>query len=86
MPLNDAGRMCDPPACVPKAKWTWKSPTAAPDPDDDPPGVCAVLRGLSVAVGSDDANAVVVVLPIMLAPAPFSAITTAASPRERWPL
>ena len=36
MPLNDAGRICDPPVCVPNANGTWKSPTAAPDPDDDP--------------------------------------------------
>ena len=50
------------------------------------PAYDAWLRGLSVAVGSFAANAVVVVLPTMVAPACFSIITTAASARGRHPL
>src|ERR1700743_1641107 len=49
------------------------------EPEDEPPGVCSVLCGLSVAVGSLAANAVVVVLPAIVAPACFSIITTEAS-------
>src|SRR3954451_10399248 len=85
-PQNEAGRITEPPVCVPSASGIIPAPTAAAEPADDPPGVWALLRGLSVAVGSDEANAVVVVLPTMLAPAPLSAITTAASPRDLKPL
>jgi len=59
--------------------------TAAADPDDDPPGVWSWLRGLSVAVGSFAANAVVVVFPAMVAPACVSNMTTGASARGRNP-
>src|ERR1700759_669367 len=78
-PQNDAGRITEPPVCVPIASGIIPAPTAAADPDDEPPGVCAGLCGLSVAVGSEDANAVVVVLPMMVAPAALSAITIEAS-------
>ena len=57
--------------------------TAAAEPDDEPPGVCAMLWGLTVAVGSLAAKAVVVVLPAMVAPACFSSITIGASARGR---
>src|SRR5258708_6211285 len=59
--------------------------TGAAEPDDDPPGVGGGLRGLSVAGGSRGANAVVVVLPRMAAPACFSIATTDASARGRHP-
>src|SRR5205085_5572694 len=78
-PQNEAGRITEPPVCVPSASGTMPAATAAAEPDDDPPGVCPGLRGLRVAVGSIDAKPVVVVLPAMVAPAAFSAITTAAS-------
>ena len=84
-PQNEAGRITEPPVCVPSASGIMPAATAAADPDDDPPGVWPWLRGLSVRVGSSEANAVVVVLPMTLAPACFSSMTTAASPRDRNP-
>ncbi len=84
-PQNEAGRITEPPVCVPSASGIIPAATAAAEPDDDPPGVCCGLRGLRVAVGSTEANAVVVVLPTILAPACFSIITTAASARGRQP-
>ena len=43
--------MIEPPVWVPKATGTMKSATAAADPLDDPPGVCAGLCGLAVGPG-----------------------------------
>lgn len=69
MPLNEPGRIVLPPVCVPSAMGTWKSPTAAPEPDDEPPSVrdgsCGfdvfgpLYEGPTVVA----ANSVVVVLP-----------------------
>ena len=59
--------------------------TAAADPLDEPPGVCAVFHGLRVPRGSDAANSVVTVLPIITAPASRSARTLAASFSDRQP-
>ena len=86
MPLNEAGRICDPPVCVPNPYGTWKSPTAAPEPDDDPPGVCAGLYGLRVtALRPLEANSTVSVLPRISAPAPRTTATGAASRPTRSP-
>src|SRR5215203_2141258 len=63
-PQNEAGRMIEPPVWVPSASGTMPAPTAAADPDDEPPGVWPGLRGLRVGVGSRCANGVVAVLPI----------------------
>ena len=38
-PQNDAGRITEPPVCVPSASGIIPAPTAAAEPDDDPPGV-----------------------------------------------
>src|ERR1700743_1629687 len=78
-PQNDAGRITEPPVCVPTASGIMPAATAAAEPDDEPPGVCSRLCGLRVAVGSFAANAVVVVLPAIVAPACLSIITTDAS-------
>ena len=43
--------MIEPPVCVPKATGTMKSATAAADPLDDPPGVCAGWCGFAVGPG-----------------------------------
>ena len=43
--------------------------TAAAEPDDEPPGVCAGLRGLRVPAGCRLANSVVTVLPSTMPPA-----------------
>lgn len=62
---------------------TWKSPTAAPEPEDEPPGVRVGSWGLHEGPPSTvDANSVVVVLPNMRAPAARSVMTGAASTRD----
>ena len=71
--------MIDPPVCVPNATGTMKSATAAADPLEDPPGVCARLRGFAVGPGWRNANSVVIVLPSMTAPASRASATHAAS-------
>jgi hypothetical protein len=53
-----------PMVCVPTATGTWKSATAAPDPEDEPPGVRVGSWGFLVLVPMViDANSVVVVFP-----------------------
>src|SRR5918997_3634091 len=84
-PQYEAGRMTEPPVCVPSASGTMPAATAAAEPDEEPPGVCARLRGLRVAAGSMKAKAVVAVLPMGVAPAPRRAITTGASAFGRQP-
>ena len=54
---------------VPKASGTMPSATAAAEPLDEPPGVCAGLCGLAVLPGVKQANSVVTVLPRTIAPA-----------------
>ena len=69
IPLNDPGRIVLPTVWVPKPIGTWKSPTAAPEPADEPPGVRVGSCGFEVrgplCEGPIDvaANSVVVVLP-----------------------
>ena len=63
-----AGRITEPPVCVPVASTTWKSATAAAEPDEEPPGVCAGLCGFFVRPGWRLANSVVTVLPSRIAP------------------
>src|ERR1700733_2368551 len=69
----------------PGAALTMPAATAAAEPLEDPPGVCAVFQGLRVPRGSDAANSVVTVLPTITAPASRSARTLAASFSERQP-
>ena len=52
MPQKEAGRISEPPVCVPKARGTIPAATAAADPEEEPPGVWLVRRGLRVATGS----------------------------------
>src|SRR6516225_4495868 len=78
-PQNAAGRIIEPAVCEPKARGTIQSATAAPDPDDDPPGVCSGLRGLHVGPGWKVANSVVTVLPRTTAPAARARATLEAS-------
>jgi hypothetical protein len=40
VPQYAAGRMVEPPVCVPRASGTIQSATAAADPLEEPPGVC----------------------------------------------
>ena len=62
-PQNAAGRITEPLVCVPIAAQTCRAATAAAEPDDEPPGVCAGFHGFLVLPGSRNANAVVTVLP-----------------------
>jgi hypothetical protein len=56
--------------------------TAAAEPLDEPPGVCAVLCGLQVGPAWVVANSVLTVLPKITAPAARKRDTTVASPTE----
>ena len=47
MPQNAAGSRIEPPASVPSAPRQSPAATAAPDPLDDPPVICALFHGLS---------------------------------------
>src|SRR5437764_8698742 len=38
-PQNEAGRITEPPVCVPSASGIMPAATAAAEPEDDPPGV-----------------------------------------------
>ena len=80
-----AGRTMEPAVCVPKASGAMQSATAAAEPEEEPPGVCAGSCGLAVAPGWRVANSVVTVLPITTAPAARAAATAAESPRGRCP-
>src|ERR1700758_620429 len=84
-PQKLAGRRTEPITCVPSAALTMPAATAAAEPLDEPPGVCAVFHGLRVPRGSEAANSVVTVLPTITAPASRSARTLAASFSERQP-
>src|SRR6202022_4672345 len=84
-PQNAAGRITDPAVCVPKASGTMPSATAAAEPLDEPPGVCAGLRGFAVLPGVKVANSVVTVLPRTTAPAARASATQEASASGRWP-
>jgi hypothetical protein len=62
--------MVDPPVCVPRARGTWKSATAAPEPEDEPPGVRIEFGGREcglIVLGPivTEANSVVVVFPFL---------------------
>ena len=81
MPQKDAGRITEPPVCVPNAAGIMPAAIAAAEPDDDPPGVCAGSCGLTVFVGFRKANSVVVVLPMTCAPRERAIATTDASAR-----
>ena len=77
--------MIDPAVCVPSASGTILSATAAAEPLEEPPGVCATLCGLAVLPGVNMANSVVTVLPRITAPVARSSATLAASQAGRCP-
>ena len=79
IPQKEAGRVIDPPVCEPIAPKHIPQATAAAEPLDDPPGVCALFQGFAVWAGSRQANCVVTVFPKMTAPADFSFRTSVAS-------
>jgi len=71
--------MVEPPVWLPRASGTMPAATAAAEPLEEPPGVWAGLCGFRVLLGAAPANSVVTVLPMMIAPAPRSMVTTGAS-------
>ncbi len=79
MPQKLAGRITEPPVCVPSASGTCPSATAAAEPEDEPPGVCVPRSGFFVLPGVRTASSVVTVLPRMTAPASRSWPTQNAS-------
>jgi hypothetical protein len=74
MPLNESGRIELPTVCVTRAMGTCKSPTAAPEPAEEPPGVHDGSCGFAVlnpsCEGPTDvaANSMVIVLPSHCSP------------------
>src|SRR5437763_3143743 len=79
MPQYDAGRVIEPPVCEPRAPRHMPVATAAAEPLDEPPGVCARFHGFFVTGGSKLAYWVVTVLPRKIVPASRSDATTEAS-------
>src|SRR5687767_13118886 len=78
-PQKLEGLMMDPTDCVAIASGTMRAATAAPDPLEEPPGVCARLCGLRVGPARAIAYSVVTVVPMMMAPAALRRRTSAAS-------
>src|SRR6478672_3334388 len=76
-PQTAAGRMIEPPVCVPRAAIHISLATAAALPLDEPPGVRLKFQGLRVGGGSKQAHSVVTVLPSRIAP-PFRSDATTA--------
>ena len=56
LPQNPAGRMIEPPTCVPMAAGSMRAATAAADPEEEPPGVRVESNGLRVGPGSAPAE------------------------------
>ena len=79
-PQNAAGRVIEPPVCVPIAPRHMPHATAAAEPLDEPPGVRSRFQGLRVTGGSIQAKGVETVLPRMTAPAWRSCATMAHRP------
>ena len=46
MPQKCAGRRIEPPVSEPSAAGTSLAATAAPEPEEEPPVMCAVFHGL----------------------------------------
>src|SRR5215469_15544144 len=84
-PQYAAGRITDPPVCVPIASGTIKSATAAAEPLDDPPGEKSGSCGFVVGPGWRLANSVVTVLPSRTPPAARGSAAALASPTGRHP-
>ncbi|MCY1535037.1 hypothetical protein D9M68_704250 [compost metagenome] len=78
-PQYAAGRIIEPPVCVPRAAGTMPAATAAAEPLEEPPGVCASAWGLRVGPGVLKANSAVTVLPTGIAPAARNMPTLQAS-------
>jgi hypothetical protein len=72
--------MVEPPVWVPNAIGTMPVATAAAEPEEVPPGVCARLCGFLVAATRpSEANSTVAVFPSTTAPCAFKTAMHAAS-------
>src|SRR6266446_2862413 len=71
--------MIEPPTCVPIATGIMLAPTAAAEPEDEPPGVRSASNGLVVGPGCEPPSSAVTVLARMSAPAWRNAQTPALS-------
>src|SRR5205807_1335500 len=80
-PQYDAGRVIEPPVCVPNAPRHMPQATAADEPLLEPPGVRSRFQGLRVGGGSKLAYCVVTGLPTKTAPACRKRATMVASRR-----
>src|SRR5258708_26891470 len=92
MPHHDAGPRIDPPVSVPAADTASPAATEAPEPEDEPPGSCAVFHGLRAGGHGRSneappiANSHVASLPSTTAPASRSSRTVTASSSGTWSL
>ena len=77
--------MIEPPTWVPIATGTMLAPTAAAEPDDEPPGVRLGSNGLVVGPGCEPPSSAVTVLARITAPAWRSAQTPALSRLGKFP-
>ena len=71
--------MIEPPTCVPIAAGIIRAPTAAAEPEEEPPGVRDGSNGLVVGPGWEPPISAVTVLPKITAPAWRNAQTAALS-------
>src|SRR3954471_10953462 len=78
--------MIEPPTWVPIAAGTILAPTAAAEPDEEPPGVRALSNGLVVGPGCEPPSSAVTVLARITAPAWRSAQTAALSRLGKLPV
>ena len=78
--------MMEPPTCVPIAAGIIRAPTAAAEPEEEPPGVRDGSKGLVVGPGCAPPISAVTSLPKITAPAPRSAQTAALSRLGKFPL
>ena len=75
IPQNVAGPRMEPPVSDPVAPCSMPAASAAPEPLDDPPGMCSRFHGLRahgkrwLGHCSPNANSWVMSLPIMIVPA-----------------
>ena len=53
-PFKEAGQTIDPSVSLPTAIETIPAPTAAPEPEDEPPALCACFQGLAVSPPTAD--------------------------------
>src|ERR1700736_3098533 len=78
--------MIEPPTCVPIVAGIMLAPTAAGEPEDEPPGGRLGSHGLVVGPGGEPPSSAVTVLARMSAPAWRSAQTPALSRLGKFPV